>query len=277
VNLTIITDGNKEFGLGHIKRSKTLAKFLIKDGHKVNLIVLSEGNIKGLYISNDVIIDIPYDGDFLIEKINSKSKVVGLDYVGESNLDLVVNIFDFKRYKGTDQINGLEFAIIREDVIDLIEKNRVKKDKVLVMLGSYDLKRYTNDVIHFSDSNRIPISIIEKENSIDTSEFQYCNSYENPTDIAKIMNESLWAITNGGSTMLELMALGVAIHVLPQTKAEMALARKIFNENALLGVGFPISIPDITKISVIENNAKKLIDGFGVNRVVQVIKGVFND
>ena len=277
MNLTIITDGNLKFGLGHILRSKTLAKFLMKDGHEVELIILSEINLKTLYVYNDVVIDVPYEGDFLLTKINPKSKVIGLDYIGQSNLDLVVNVFDFNRYKGANQNTGLKYAIIREDVVSLIEKKIYKRDKVLVMLGSFDKNKYAYDVIRFTDINKLPTSFIEKEKSIDISFFEYCTHFENPKNLASIMNESAWAISNGGSTMLELMSLGIAVHVLPQTKAEMALAEKIFNQNALLGVGMPIDVPDNNLIRNVEIKAQNVVDGFGVNRVVQLIKEVVND
>ena len=126
MNLTIFTDGNKKFGLGHINRSQTLANSLIKDGHKVKLIILSKFDIKDIVVLSDVIIDLPYDGDFLSERIDSKFKVIGLDYLGEANLDLVINVFDYGRYKGSNQINGLDYAIIREDIVSQVNENSVK-------------------------------------------------------------------------------------------------------------------------------------------------------
>ena len=50
MNLTILTDGNKEFGLGHLYRSQALATFLIMKGHTVEVIVLSTINLKTLFI-----------------------------------------------------------------------------------------------------------------------------------------------------------------------------------------------------------------------------------
>jgi len=272
VNLTIITDGNLKFGLGHILRSKTLAKFLIKDGHKVDLIVLSEINIKALYISNDVIIDIPYDGDFLLQKISYKSKVIGLDYVGQSKLDLVINVFDFLRYKGSNQISGLEYSIIREDITSLINQNFLCNKSVLIMLGSYDINNFALNIIQLMDDKNIETVVIEYEKSININHFNYCTHFVNPDNIAAIMQGCSWAVTNGGSSMLELMALGKAVHAIPQTEAESALANKIFKLGGLLGVGKPIKIPNNKYISDIAYTAQKIIDGRGVKRIMNHIK-----
>jgi spore coat polysaccharide biosynthesis predicted glycosyltransferase SpsG len=276
LNLTIITDGNKKLGLGHIKRSQTLANSLIKDGHKVKLIVLSEFCTKDQFVLSDVIIDLPYDGDFLTERIDSKFKVIGLDYLGEANLDLVINVFDYGRYKGSNQINGLDYAIIREDILSLINVNSVKKENVLVMLGSYDLKNYAYEVISLINNKKIPISFVEKEKSINVSSFDFCSHYENPSNIAEIMSSCTWAISNGGSSMLELMALGKAVHVLPQTKAEKALAKQILRSGGLLGLEFPVSIPNLGKINKVGKIANTLIDGQGVKRIINLIRQVVN-
>ena len=274
MNLTIFTDGNKKFGLGHINRSQTLANSLIKDGHKVKLIILSKFDIKDIVVLSDVIIDLPYDGDFLSERIDSKFKVIGLDYLGEANLDLVINVFDYGRYKGSNQINGLDYAIIREDIVSLVNENSLKKDNVLVMLGSYDLKNYAYGVISLINNKNIPVSFVEKEKSIDVSSFDFCRHYENPSNIAEIMNSCSWAISNGGSSMLELMALGKAVHVLPQTEAERALAKQIFKSGGLLGVGHPVFIPNIVKINKVGKLANTLIDDQGVNRIINLIREV---
>lgn len=274
MNLTILTDGNKEFGLGHLYRSQALAMFLIMKGHSVEVITLSAINLKTLFINNDVIIDIPYHGDFLHKKINNNSKIIGLDYNGEVNLDLVINVFDYQRYMGSNQISSFEYVIIREQISNLINKTFIRNEAVLIMLGAHDINNYATDIIKSLDEKKIQTVVVEKEKSIDFEPFNYCIGYENPDNVAQIMQCSAWAISNGGSSMLELMSLGKATHVFPQTKAEKALATKIFKEGGILGIGAPISYPSIEKINSVGNIAKKMIDGLGLNRLEERIKEI---
>jgi len=274
VNLIILTDGSKEFGFGHISRSQTLANFLIMSGHNVEVIVLSTINLETLFVDKDVIIDLPYNGDFLFKKIDNNNKIIGLDYHGEAELDLVINVFDYSRYKGNNQINSLDYVIIRENVLNLINKDKARSESVLIMLGAYDINHFADGVIKLLDDKKIQTVIIEKEKSIDASVYKYCTHYENPENIAEIMHSSLWAISNGGSSMLELMALGMPIYVLPQTNAEKALAIKIFKEGGLLGVGAPVCIPNIVTIKKVAKKAQKMIDGLGVKRLLTHIEEI---
>ena len=140
------------------------------------------------------------------------------------------------------------------------------------MLGAYDINHFADGVIKLLDDKKIQTVIIEKEKSIDDSKYKYCTHHENPDNLAEIMHVSSWAISNGGSSMLELMALGLAIHVLPQTNAEKALAIKIFKEGGLLGVGFPVTIPNTKAIVNVSNKAQNMIDGLGLKRILRLIE-----
>ena len=276
MNLTILTDGNNKYGFGHISRSQTLANFLVDNGYKVKVIVLSTVNLEVFSTNDNVIIDIPYNGDFLFKKINSYCKVIGLDYLGEVKLDLVINVFDYKRYEYSNKINGLEYAIIRKDVVHLIHTDSVKEG-VLIMLGAYDVNNFANNIIKELDSKGIETTVIEKDKNIDTSIFNHCIHYVNSSNVAKIMKNSLWAVSNGGSSMLELMSLGKAIHVLPQSNAEKALAIQIFKDGGVLGVGDPVEIPDIETINRVGRKAKEMVDGFGTKRILKHIERIFNE
>jgi hypothetical protein len=72
--------------------------------------------------------------------------------------------------------------------------------------------------------------------------------------------------------MLELMALGKAIYVLPQSDAENKLALQIFKEGGILGIGTPIKAPSAELINVVGDKARKMIDGFGTKRLMRHIE-----
>ena len=57
MNLTILTDGNNKYGFGHISRSQTLANFLVDNGYKVKVIVLSTVNLEVFSTNDNVIIE----------------------------------------------------------------------------------------------------------------------------------------------------------------------------------------------------------------------------
>jgi spore coat polysaccharide biosynthesis predicted glycosyltransferase SpsG len=272
VDLIILTDGSRELGFGHISRSQTLADFLIENGYKVEVVILSTVNLETLVIDSNVIIDIPYNGDFLFNKISTDYKVLGLDYLGSARLDLVINVFDYSRYKNNNQISGLEYVIIRRNVAKLIGKSYEDSETVLIMLGAFDLNNFAHGVIQSLDNKKIRTTVIEKEKSVMTKDFNYCTHYEDPDDIAEIMCNSSWAISNGGSSMLELMALGKAIYVLPQSDAEDKLALQIFKEGGILGIGLPIKVPSVELINAVGNKARKMIDGLGVQRIMRHIE-----
>ena len=119
MNLTILTDGGKKFGFGHISRSQTLASHFINNGHETKVLVLSNIDIDNTHFGENIIIDIPYNGDFLLQKIDCNANIIGLDYIGEGELDLVINVHDYSRCKSSNQVSGLEYAIIKEEIIKI--------------------------------------------------------------------------------------------------------------------------------------------------------------
>jgi hypothetical protein len=81
-----------------------------------------------------------------------------------------------------------------------------------------------------------------------------------------------WAVTNGGNTMMEMMYLGKAVHIIPQTDAENNLAQLILRDNGILGIGKDqLRIPKLNKVIDIGKRAGGLIDGQGVNRIIRII------
>jgi spore coat polysaccharide biosynthesis predicted glycosyltransferase SpsG len=98
----------------------------------------------------------------------------------------------------------------------------------------------------------------------------------NPANLADRMANCLWAVTNGGSLMMEMMCLGKAIFVVPQTTQEKELADFVYSRGALLGVGHEkIEVPDQHQIEQVSTSAKKLIDGKGVERITRIVSDLF--
>ena len=75
--------------------------------------------------------------------------------------------------------------------------------------------------------------------------------------------------------MMELMYLGKAIHVIPQTEEEYNLAQLLFMRGGLIGVGLDsLQIADASLRSKTSHIARRLIDGNGLTRIATSIESI---
>ena len=73
--------------------------------------------------------------------------------------------------------------------------------------------------------------------------------------------------------MLEFLSLGKPIHVVPQTDNEMSLARQISQHGGLLGIGVEdLKRLDIETCKRVADRARELVDGHGMDRILQAIE-----
>ena len=83
------------------------------------------------------------------------------------------------------------------------------------------------------------------------------------------MSSSIWGVTNGGGSMMEMMSLGKAVYVVPQTKEEETIANYIYKHDGILGVGIEsISVPSEEIITRVGKKAASMIDGNGLHRIL---------
>lgn len=82
-----------------------------------------------------------------------------------------------------------------------------------------------------------------------------------------------WAVTTGGTTMLEMLCLGKAVHVVPRTVPEEQFARRFEQKGSLLGMGLEkLSVPNDTRITACEKRGPEIVDGQGCQRIASLIK-----
>lgn len=96
-----------------------------------------------------------------------------------------------------------------------------------------------------------------------------------PIDLAARMAACAWGVTGGGGAMLEMMALGKPVHVLPRTEFENALARLVLAKDGLVGIGLEsLSLPRADAAVRISASARRLVDGLGVERIVNAVEAL---
>jgi hypothetical protein len=82
-------------------------------------------------------------------------------------------------------------------------------------------------------------------------------------------------VTNAGTTALECMALGKAVHVLAQTEAERATAEHFLSEGLILGLGLErLERPDLHAVARAGAAGRARVDGQGAARVAGLILGL---
>ena len=139
------------------------------------------------------------------------------------------------------------------------------------MIGGSDIHDVGVNVAVKVSSFSANINLIK--GPINISDYRVTNGaikiLKDPQDLEKIMASSDWGVTNGGGSMMEMMSLGKAIYVIPQTQEENNLARYLLHQGAILGIGIEsIKLPSREEIDFVGGKAKLLIDGCGVERIV---------
>jgi spore coat polysaccharide biosynthesis predicted glycosyltransferase SpsG len=283
LNIKIITDGGPSMGFGHIRRSTTLSWVLKNKGHNV-WVKKATGDPdqtmpptpKDMGLPDVIIIDLPYDGNQWVDRsINPRTKILGLDFSGSKPPDAIISIIDRKKApKCLKRFRGLEYAIIRDDVLQRAPTDR--GEGVIVCIGSGDQLGVGVDICDNISKLSTDVTLIEGPFNKRRGKSTQFKIVTNPANLADRMANCLWAVTNGGSLMMEMMCLGKAIFVVPQTTQEKELADFVYSRGALLGVGHQkIEVPDQHQIEQVSTSAKKLIDGKGVERITRIVSDLF--
>ena len=280
--IEIICDGGRDYGFGHIRRSHTLARALVCSGYQVRYIAASKsGNMllpefksSGLDAAIQII-DLPYDiNSYFAIKGTTFVPVIALDYFEESAASCVISIYEHNAPvpSGT-RVSGLEYALIRPEIVN--HKTSTVAEGVVVMIGGSDLNQIGDEVVERLENQESLITLVQGP----ANQVGYVVTYPNviivksPLDLEERMSKCTWAVTNGGSSMLEMMCLGKAVHVVPQTEAEKVLAQIVLRDGGILGVGMDtLRTPNPDSIARIGKKAKELVDGNGSNRIIRIIE-----
>ena len=266
-------------GFGNLQRSSILAATFEQFGHRVRIdpVSVEARRLLPASLSNDDdrpdlwILDLPYQADrWVFEARQQKQTIVALDYEGRLSPDLVISIFDHGSAPSCScHLVGFEYAIIRSDVSALAPSK--SGNGVCVIIGGGDSDGLGEQAAIWLHSEGATVTLIEGPLAIQQQNMPPgVVRLRCPGDLAQRMASSQWAVTGGGTTMLEMLCLGKAVHALPRTPREQALTRLIYKQGALLGIGLgSLSIPSDQTRTEVGVKGGALVDGKGAARIVR--------
>lgn len=275
--IEIVVDGGSGLGYGHISRMRTLSETLLEDGFDVRWNPLSVVAREALSDRADsgggaepdlTLVDLPYEGTKWVSQSREAGRpVIAFDYEGTAEADIAIRTNAPAQAVSAKRIlHGLHYAIIRREIRDAPTQSG---DHVLVSIGGSDLgDRGPQAAARLTEAGsktilvRGPLAgpLAEHPEGVDVR--------VTPPDLPELMGACAWAVANGGTTLMELMYLGKAVHVLPQTLEEERFAADLLSQGAILGTGLDLLAPPVqTRLTQTALKASNLVDGQGVQRI----------
>lgn len=281
----ILCDGSDQIGFGHIRRSSTLAEQLRKDGVEVRVVGLSNQAEDMLphVVEDDrtaslIIFDSPSGIDNLINSAHKRDQVtLTLDWFGKTIPDVNIAVYPHDEVRAKHQSYvGFEFIMVRDEIRlqgRVAPSNDVSH--VLVVLGGGDVMGQGHSVArHLSDLG-LEVTLVQGPLAKNVDEGENYRVLVNPPQLAEIMASCDWAVTNGGGCLFEMLFLGKATVVLPQTESEMKIASYVKERGAVLGIGQEEVCPyQLDEILPVVLNANNLVDGHGAERISNIVQGL---
>lgn len=281
--IRIICDGGGPYGFGNIRRSATLAAAFKANGFGVRLEALSSRAEALLPVrfedqgaENLRLVDLPYSTDEVVLDARATGvPVAALDHDGTQLPDLAIDVYPRPggpRVGG--RLVGLDFAIIRPEIAALAPAPAGKG--VLVVIGGGECDRLGERAAARLDALGCEVTLIDgplaaSPNPLPAS----VTRLRSPADIAARMAACAWAVAGGGGAMMELICLGKPVHVLPRTPDERAFTAWVQAQGGLLGIGLDtLTVPDPLTFARVADQARTLIDGRGIERIVSAVAGL---
>lgn len=275
--IEIVVDGGAGLGYGHISRMRTLSQTLLEDGFAVRWAPQSNVAREALAdraSSPDAgtpdltLVDLPYDGTDFVEAARKAGRpAVAFDYTGSAEADLAIRTNAPPGPVAARRVlHGLEYAIIRLEIREATAQNG---GHVLVSIGGSDLgDKGPSAASRLAEAGANVVLVRGPLAGPLHSPPDGVDLRVTPPDLPFIMAGCAWAVANAGTTLMELMHLGKAVHVLAQTAEEERFAADLLSQGAILGIGLDmLAPPDPARLSRVAMKAASLVDGEGVTRI----------
>jgi spore coat polysaccharide biosynthesis predicted glycosyltransferase SpsG len=275
--------GNPAVGFGHIRRSLSLFHHLkslfvcrirIETSDGVTIDGCMDGRNADLLIFDS---PIAIDEQIFYAK-NQRTKTLALDYFGKAAPDLTISVFEhFTTDIPGRRISGLEFIIIRQDILELKASQQPSSEHTLVAMGGGDVLGVGPQVANTLSDYEAKVILVEgpfaKTSGVEPCCKPNISLVRNPPNLSDIMHRSFYGVTNAGGCLFEMMFLGRACFVVPQTDFENRIARLMSEKAAVLGVGLEsIRRVSSAEVRAIGETARNIVDGNGLNRIAKHVE-----
>lgn len=267
LKIAIVTDVYKGSGLGNYYRSKELYFFFRKKKFKTDFFLYSKF-LKNKNFYQIIIIDLPlktYNLNFLSNF--QKSLIFSLDHNQKYIVDANISIFKKSYYARKNFIN-LKYSIIRKEF--QIYKPDFDNNLLFICIGSSDLKQ-KRFFLKKKYSKYFRKVFLSKIMSKKLSQ----NHNLRKQFIFNMKNCSL-GISNGGTTLLELIYYKKIIIVYPQNSVEKKFALFLKRKGFKIFIN-PKNINHIFLKKILNEKQKlNIIDNRGVCRILYTILQLYN-
>jgi spore coat polysaccharide biosynthesis predicted glycosyltransferase SpsG len=283
LKVLIFTIASPVIGGSHYKRMEALDKAL-KTKNAESYIYTDLAKFRDQIVRTKekiiALIDVPssYGGD-LSFLLKSHAKVVGYEYSGALVFDYNVTPFLSKNrlFNAKKEIySGLEYFILREELIQQKKLIQSTSDSVLITLGAGRTKRNALALRKqlLNQSNGQEVEIIVGKFSKEIILFRpYIK--RNPSDFVKRLSSCGIVFTNGGSTLVESIYLGKKIVCWPQTRLESEFSRYLGKVYDFKIINDLDEIPNLNEISELSSKQVEIkIDGLGVDRLYNLLSKI---
>lgn len=283
--VSICCDGNAAIGYGHLRRALTLAAAL-RPLADVRIVGLSEAACQILGCTNVishkskvVIFDTPYPVDDKLRQAAEQGKTtVALDWFGETAPDVNIAVYPHGKIHANREIYvGFEYILIREEIASLHRAPSTQSaESVLVFLGGGDLLNQGHETARLLSRYGLDVTLVQGPLATNRREGEGYRVLVNPEGLPQLLAACDWAVTNGGGCLFETMCLGKAAFVLPQTEAEMKIARFVEERGAVLGIGLDgLRKFDFAELGSVAERGANLVDGRGAERIASIVRGLY--
>ncbi len=275
----IAVDGGPGYGFGHLSRSQTLAEALARAGAEVGFSPRSpiaadllEGRPRADGVEPVLVLDLPYADDAAITAARRAGrKVAVLDHGGQAEADLAIRTDPRTVPMAATRCEyGLAYAMIRSEI--LAETPRAG-DYALVCVGGSDLgDRGVTAAEALARSGQAVILVRGPLAALLENAPPGVDMRVNPPDLPALLAGCGFAVTNGGTTALEAMALGKPVHVIAQTSAEHDTALRFLQDRIILGIGLEtLAVPNAVQAAAVATAGRTAVDGRGAERMAALI------
>lgn len=279
-------DGGGKFGFGNIRRSFEMAHLLLARGHQLVVVPLSDESRRlcprtDLHVDavktavDIVLLDVPYDGDAQVRHAREfSSKIVALDYQGNLSPDVVIALQRTPPMPVGARFHiGIEYAIIRSE-LRAVKAECNDGNDVLIVVGGGDTEGLAAEIA--LRLRGLSLCVVQGPNGgLSPCGSDNVRVLESPSNLPALIAQCKWAVTTGGTTMLEMLHLGKATFVIPRTEAEERFARYFLERDALLGLGLAeLREPRYEERRRCQVRGPQLIDGQGAERIAAIVEAL---